>query len=63
MGQVIGQSDKIASRPATEPYGPRHLLATVMETLLDVGQVRIRPEVPRGVAQVISDGQPIPGLL
>lgn len=62
MGQVIGRSDRNASSPATERYGPAHLLATVMHTLLDIGEVRTQSELGR-VATVLSDGQPIPGLL
>ena len=62
MGQVIGRSDRIASSPATERYGPPHLMATIMHTLLDVGEVRVQRELGR-VANVLSEGQPIPGLL
>lgn len=62
MGQVIGRSDRTASSPATERFGPQHLLATVMHTLLDVGEVRVQRELGR-VANVISEGTPIPGLL
>ena len=62
MGQVIGRSDRIASAPATERYGPGHLLSTIMHTLLDVGEVRVQRELGR-VANVISEGTPIPGLL
>jgi hypothetical protein len=62
MGQVIGRSDRNASSPATERYGPEHLMATVMHHLLDIGQVRVRRELGR-VANVLSEGQPIPGLL
>jgi len=61
MGQVIGRSDRIASSPASERYGPPHLLATVMHTLLDIGEVRVQRELGRAAA-VLSDGQPIPGL-
>jgi hypothetical protein len=62
MGQVIGRSDRMASVPATERFGPQHLLATVMHTLLDVGEVRVQRDLGR-VANVISDGTPIAGLL
>jgi uncharacterized protein (DUF1501 family) len=62
MGQVIGRSDRTASSPATERYGPPHLMATIMHTLLDVGEVRVQRELGR-VANVISEGTPIPGLL
>jgi hypothetical protein len=62
MGQVIGRSDRLAASPATERYGPPQLLATVMHTLLDVGEVRVQRELGR-VASVLSENQPIPGLL
>jgi hypothetical protein len=59
MGQVIGQSDKIAGEPITDPYGPEHLMSTIMRVLLDVGAVRGAADVPREVAQIIGEGQPI----
>jgi hypothetical protein len=62
MGQVIGRSDRIASGPATERYDPSRLLATVMHALLNIGEVRVRSDLGR-VATVLSEGQPIPGLL
>src|SRR4029077_21245076 len=62
MGQGIGRSDRNASSPATERFGPPHLLATVMHHLLDIGEVRVQRELGR-VATVLSEGQPIPGLL
>jgi hypothetical protein len=63
MGQVIGQSDKQAGAPATEKYTPANLLATVMHTLLDVGQVRVTREVPSNVLDVVTGGKPIAPLL
>ncbi len=62
MGQVIGRSDRIASAPATERFGPPNLMATIMNTLLDTGEVRVQRELGR-VANVVSEGTPIPGLL
>lgn len=62
MGQVIGQSDRIASSPATERFGPSHLMATVMHTLFDIGEVRVQRDLGRA-ASVLSEGTPIPGLL
>lgn len=62
MGQVIGRSDRLAANPATERYTPKELLATVLHTLLDVTAVRLRPGLGRAGA-VITDGDPIPGLL
>jgi uncharacterized protein (DUF1501 family) len=62
-GQVIGQSDRLAAKPAAERYTPQHLLATVMNVMFDVGEARISRELPKAVSQVIADGAPIPGLL
>jgi len=62
MGQVIGQSDRLASQPSTERYTPKHLLATVMQTLLDTTELRVRPGLGK-VATVLTEGEPIPGLL
>jgi hypothetical protein len=62
MGQVIGQSDKTASQPVSQRYTPKDLMATILHTLLDPGKVRLVPGLGR-VAQIVSDGEPIPGLL
>jgi hypothetical protein len=62
MGQVIGQSDKTASQPVSQRYTPKDLMATVLHTLLDPGKVRLIPGLGR-VAQVVSDGEPIPELV
>jgi uncharacterized protein (DUF1501 family) len=63
MGQVIGASDKSAGSPATEKYTPHHLMATVMHSLFDVGELRLAPDLPRDVLQATTEGKPIPGLL
>jgi hypothetical protein len=63
MGQVIGQSDRTASRPATEPFDPSHLFATIMHTLFDVGELRLVQSVPRDILQIINRDEPIAGLL
>jgi hypothetical protein len=62
MGQVIGQSDRLAANPTTERYTPKHLMATVMHALLDLGAVRLRSGLGRA-ASALTDGEPIPGLL
>jgi uncharacterized protein (DUF1501 family) len=62
MGQVIGQSDRTASRPADEGYRPANLMATLFHTLLDVGQLRLDSSVPRDLLKLIEEGKPIDGL-
>lgn len=63
MGQVVGQSDATASRPASEPYNPTHLLSTIMHTLFDLGQLRLDHSLPTDVASVVQSGEPILPLL
>jgi hypothetical protein len=62
MGQVIGQSDRTASQPATEPYDPRHLLGTVMHTLFDVAKLRLDPSVPTDLSRAITGSEKIEPL-
>jgi hypothetical protein len=61
MGQVIGQSDRIASQPSSERYTPKHLMATILHTLLEPARVRLLPGLGR-VGNVVTDSEPIPGL-
>jgi len=62
MGQVIGQSDRLAAQPSSERYTPKHLLSTIMNTVLDLGEVRLRSGLGK-VATALTEGEPIPGLL
>lgn len=62
-GQVIGQSTRDAGEPATEPIVIKNLLATIMHTLLDVGQVRTMTGVPTDVARIITGAEPIRELM
>ena len=63
MGQVIGRSDRTGSQPASDPISSTNVLATIMHTLFDVGQVRVMTGVPREVERVITGGQPIRELV
>jgi hypothetical protein len=58
-GQVVGHSTRDAGEPASQPYGNDHLLATVMHTLLDVGQVRLMSGLPQDVLRTITTPEPI----
>ncbi len=62
-GQVIGQSDRFATKPKTTPYNPSHLVATVLNTLFDVGQLRVTSGVPNELIDVVSEIKPIDDLL
>lgn len=63
MGQVIGQSDRTASTPATEPVTSGQVLATVMSSLLDIGQLRLESGVPTDIARALTGSTPIPQLM
>lgn len=63
MGQVVGQSDRRAERPATKPYTPEHLFATIMHTLFDVSELRLVQSVPRDIQQIINTSEPITELV
>ena len=63
MGQVIGQSNRDASRPATEPIRIDRLVSTIMHSLLDVGEARTVTGLPKDVLKTVTASSPIPGLL
>jgi uncharacterized protein (DUF1501 family) len=63
MGQVIGQSNRNAGEPQSEPIRIRHLIATILHTLFDVGELRLVPGAPREIAQTMTGWEPIPGVL
>ncbi len=62
MGQVVGQSNAKAERPATNPYTPQNLFATIMHTLFDIGELRLVQSVPREIQDVIATSEPITEL-
>ena len=63
MGQVVGQSDHQAAKPATEPYAPEHLLGTVMRTMFNVGELRITQSVPKEIIQLAENSKSITPLM
>jgi len=62
MGQVIGRSGRDGGEPQTEPITNKHLMATLLHTLFDVGQLRLAPNLPREFSQIMTAWEPIPGL-
>lgn len=64
MGQIVGQTDRTASRAKTEAYTPAHLCATILQTVFDAGRARVQPDaLPAEISKLVVDGTPIPGLL
>ena len=63
MGQVIGQSDRHAAFPAGPGYTPQNLLATIMHTLFDLGELRIVPGLPTDLIHRIGAAPAIAELI
>jgi len=63
MGQVIGRSNRNAGEPASDPVHIKNLLATILHTLLDMGELRSVPGAPREIAQTMTGWEPIRGLV
>ena len=61
-GQVIGRSNSNGGEPATTPVRIQNLLATILHSLFNVGELRLIPGLPREIAQVMTGWEPIPGL-
>jgi Protein of unknown function (DUF1501) len=62
MGQVIGRSTANGGEPATDPVRMRHLIGTIMHTLFDVAELRLRPDATGAVAKLITESEPIKQL-
>jgi len=62
MGQVIGESTRDGSTPKTEPVTIKHLVSTILNTLIDGGQLRLISDAPREIIRATTDWKPIPGL-
>lgn len=63
MGQVVGESDRIAGTPAADPVSLGDLMATVMHTLVDIGELRVDRSIPADVLQAVTAGGPIAQLV
>jgi hypothetical protein len=62
MGQVIGQSNREGGAPQSDPVNIQNVIATVLNTLFDVGELRLVPGLPREIGQTMTGWEPIPGL-
>jgi hypothetical protein len=63
MGQIIGRSTANGGEPADNPVHMRHLIGTILHTLFDVSELRLRPDATGDVARVITESEPIKGLI
>ena len=60
-GQVIGQSTRDAAEPSSEPIRIKHLVATMLQRLVDPSELRLNPSIPQEVLAAAS-AEPIMGL-
>jgi hypothetical protein len=63
MGQVIGRSTANGGEPADNPIPVRNLIGTIMHTLFDVAELRLRPNATSAVAKLITESEPIRQLI
>ena len=63
MGQVIGRSTANGGEPASDPVRMHNLIGTIMHTLFDVGELRLRPDATGAVAKLITESAPIKQLI
>jgi uncharacterized protein (DUF1501 family) len=63
VGQVVGKSTAKAEEPASEPIRMKDMLATLLHTAYDLGEVRVQRGLPREMLALIDSGRPIPELV
>jgi hypothetical protein len=63
MGQVIGRSTANGGEPADNPIPRRHLIGTIMHTLFNVEELRLRPDATSAVVKLVLESQPIKALV
>ncbi len=61
-GRVIGRSTRDGGEPNSTPYGPDNLISTLLNTMIDIGKLRLSPSAPKEVLELA--GSPvIPGVV
>jgi len=63
MGQVVGQSAPKVDVPATTPIKTENMMATIMHTLFDPGELRLQQQLPRNLVSLVDQTQPIAELM
>lgn len=63
MGRVIGRSSKDGGEPSENPVTIPDLVATILHTLVDVGQARLIDGLPANLLALLNRGTPIHGLV
>lgn len=53
-GNVIGASDRDGAEPDGDQQTPRHLISTILRTVLDPGELRLIPGIPRELNELVE---------
>jgi len=62
MGQVIGESNSDASKPAADPITNKDLVSTILHYLFNVEELRVTQGIPTELLRLTESGKPIRGL-
>ena len=63
MGEVVGKAARNGGEPQSFPVSLSQFRATVMQSLIDVGQFRVNSSVPRDLAARVENRTPITQLM
>ena len=58
-GRVVGQSTRDVGEPQSEPFRIPNLIATILQSMLDVGELRLQRGVPSEVLRAAGDAKPL----
>lgn len=61
-GQVIGQSTRDGGEPLADAVDSENLVATILHTLIDVAELRLKTNLPSDLVRFATTGSPIPRL-
>ncbi|MBM80094.1 MAG: hypothetical protein CMJ78_05810 [Planctomycetaceae bacterium] len=62
QGQIIGQSTRDGGEPLADAVDSENLIATILNLLLDIPELRVRTDLPNDLARFTTSGEPIPRL-
>jgi len=63
MGRVVGQSTRDGGEPESRGYNIKHLIATIMHTLIDLPELRLQTGLPGHLLNAVTSGEPIRELI
>jgi len=61
-GQIIGQSTRDGGEPLTDAVHSGQLVSTILRTLLDIPELRLKSGLPADLVRFVTSSEPIPRL-